>query len=1355
MDKTFSKAFEYKVIYVFGIRDDLHKGYLKIGDATLHTNTPIDKLGPNTKELNQASLERIKSYTNTAGLTPELKHTELAIKHDKEKGLVAFRDYQVQAVLKNSGNPCVKLGDSTGIEWFDVDLETAKKAIEAVKNGYANLSNTPTEKHIPIIFRPEQSECIKKVCEHFKVADRFLINAKMRYGKTLVTLEIVKRCGFKKTIILTHRPVVDAGWYDDFKKIFYETDYCYGSKGTGYSLDVLLSLGKPFIYFASIQDLRGSKLVGGLFDKNDLVFSTVWDCMIVDEAHEGTTTALGEETVKAVFKEEEHKTKLLALSGTPFNIIAHYDDDSIYTWDYVMEQECKSDWDKYHFGDSNPYDELPQLRIYTYSLGELLDNKGLIFEDKAFNFAEFFRTFTGDIEIDHEPMPEDRKEGDFVHEDDIWSFLNLMVKDDGESQYPFSTEEYREIFKHTLWMVPGVREARALKKLMMKHPVFGNGSFDIVNVAGSEDEEEKTEEALKKVKNALASAKKTGRYTITLSCGKLTTGVTIKEWTGVFMLAGSYSTSAANYLQTIFRVQSPCNEDGKIKETAYVFDFAPDRTLKMVSKAASINTKKGKSKIGDKVVLGKFLNYMPVISIQGSEMEEYSATRLLQQIKDAYVEKVVSSGFEDNSLYNDELLKLTDVDIQAFNELKDIIGKDKANKKTSDIKVNEQGLTDEEYEEQERIKNKPKKKRTQEEESKLKELQEKNKLRQTAMAILRGISVRMPMLIYGADVDYDNDISLDSFVDMVDEESWKEFMPSGVTKEKFKEFQKYYDEEVFIAAGRKIRYTAKEADKLSPDERVKKIASLFSCFKNPDKETVLTPWRVVNLHMSETLGGWDFFDEKHEGTIEKPRFVDRGDITKKVFGDPDTHVLEINSKTGLYPLYVAYSIYRYRLYGSESDEQKRAIWKQVLDENVFVICKTPMAKAITKRTLAGYSGARINAHCFDDLINTLKSKSKQFAEKVLRPNFWGKEGNEMKISAVVGNPPYQEDNLSNNKKTAIYHLFYNGAMSVSDIVTLISPARFLFNGGLTPKEWNKAMLSNEHIEVVLYEENASSIFPNTDIKGGVAILLYDKNRKLGPVDEFIPDEMEHSIARHFSLNEKKSLASIIYSGRSDLKFTDEFLAEYPQTISDRIKAIQKKNPEVTQLAQNEEYEIKSSSFDVLPYVFLNEKPNLNQRQYIEIIGLEKAQRTIKWIERKYVTPRYPNDNNIDKYKLLVPESNGTGTMGEPLSTPIVVGPCVSSTPTFISVGKFSTEEEACACLKYIKTKLTRFLLGILKKTQHNPASVWKYVPLQDFTNQSDIDWKRPISDIDQQLYKKYKLTSEEIDYIEEKVVPMD
>lgn len=1341
MDTAFKNAFEYKVIYVFTIDDPAHEGLVKIGDATLHTDTPIDQLSPGCRELNQAALKRIKAYTNTAGLTPHLLHSEVAVRtvKDKEGSLKveAFRDHHVHEVLKNSGIDNVQLGESSGKEWFPIDMKTAQKAIDAVKHNYANLSNTDVVKHSPIIFRPEQAACITKVVKHFKKADRFLINAKMRYGKTFVSLEIVKQCKFKKTIILTHRPVVDTGWYEDFTKIFYGMDnYIYGSKATGYTAEQLLVSGKSFIYFASIQDLRGSSEVGGKFNKNDIIFKTVWDCVIVDEAHEGTTTALGEDTVRAVFKEGSG-TKLLALSGTPFNIMTDYDEESIYTWDYIMEQECKSEWDKLHFGDYNPYDELPELRIYTYSLGDVLKNSNYItFEDKAFNFHEFFRVFTGNFSVDYADIPVGSSVGDFVHEADVWSFLNLMTTEDARSQYPYSNDEYRSLFKHSLWMVPGIKEARALKKLMLKHPVFGNGMFDIVNVAGSGDEEEKSEKALSKVRAAIKDAKKSDTYTITLSCGKLTTGVTVKEWTAVFMLAGSYSTSAANYLQTIFRVQSPCNEDGKIKETAYVFDFAPDRTLKMVSSAVQISARAGKTKIGDKQIMGKFLNYCPVISVSGSEMQEYSAIKLLQQLKRAYADKVVRNGFDDVNLYNDELLRLDQVDIKRFDELKGIIGTSKAAPKVNDITVNNQGLTNEEYEEKEKLEKKKKKELTPEEKARLEELKKIKKLRNDAISILRGISIRMPLLIYGADIPYDEEITLNRFVDVVDNSSWDEFMPNGVTKSKFKEFQKYYDEEVFIAAGRRIRNIAREADTLDPTERVKKIAGLFSYFKNPDKETVLTPWRVVNMHMSDCLGGWCFYDEtfSEDGRLDNPRFVEQGQVTADVFGKLDIKILEINSKTGLYPLYVTYSAYRRKLQEFCNKEltikEKQDLWLQTVDENIFVICKTPMAKAITKRTLIGYNNSKFNAHYFDDLINVMNNKPQLFIDKVLKANYWKRKGNSMFFDAIVSNPPYQSSTsggIGNGKAATqakpIFQLFVQQAKKINpSYVSMIIPARW-YNGGMGLNDFRKEMLEDKHMKRLVDFYNAKDCFPTVEIAGGLCYFLWAKNYE-GDCDVINKlDDGEDRLTRPLGefgdifIRSNKSI-SIINKVRSK---TDRFWDEQVSALDTfGISSKEKGHPEY-----------QNGDIQLLHSVGFNGQ------------GLD------------YISPDVVTKNKelIDKYKIkisiMIPQGGETGVQPangyRSISGPQILYPGVVDTFSYLNVAFFDTETEAKNFLNFLIGKFARYMMRTTFSSVHLSKSNFIFVPAMDFTQ----EWT------DKKLYEYFELSEEEIKLIETTMRPIE
>ncbi len=1346
----FTSSLKLKLIYVFRINDAAHKGCLKVGETTCD-NDDVFGLAPNSKALNESAKKRINQYTQTAGIAYDLLYTELTI-YNSKKGLCSFNDKEVHNVLERSGiRKKIFDTENKANEWFVTDLDAVKRAITAVKEGRESLSTAEiSHDRTPIVFRPEQREAIDKTKKQFKKGNQMLWNAKMRFGKTLSALQVVKDMDFCRTLILTHRPVVDSGWFEDFGKIFYDrTEFAYGSKNNGdshTSLEARARLGKcKYVYFASMQDLRGSELVGGNFDKNDDVFATPWNCIIVDEAHEGTQTELGRAVMSELIKTD---TKVLRLSGTPFNLLDDFKDDEIYTWDYVMEQRAKASWDELHFGDSNPYGSLPTMNIYTYDLGRLLNE--FIDEDVAFNFREFFRV---------------RDDGTFMHEKDVRAFLNLITKEDEDCCYPFANAEYRNIFRHTLWMLPGVKEARAMSAMLQSHPVFQH--FKVVNVAGEGDEDEESKDALIAVEEAIGKDPDSTR-TITLSCGRLTTGVSVKAWTAVFMLSGSYNTAASTYMQTIFRVQTPATINGRVKEQCYVFDFAPDRTLKVIAETAKISAKAGKTSGNDRKIMGEFLNFCPIISIEGSKMNQFDVPKMLEQLKKVYVERVVRNGFEDKSLYNDELMKLNDLELQEFDDLKKIIGQTKAMPKTNQVDINNQGLTDEQYEELEDLEKKSKKKGkdkqplTEEEKSRLEELKKKRENREAAISILRGISIRMPLLIYGAELTNEaraeeEEITIDNFASLIDPQSWEEFMPKGVSKQKFNSIKKYYDPEIFCAAGKCIRAMARAADKLSVEERIERITDIFSTFRNPDKETVLTPWRVVNMHLGDCLGGYNFFEQGYETTLSEPRFIDRGDVTADVFAE-DSRILEINSKSGLYPLYMAYSIYRTRvknsLFAVESVEEEQRIWDKVVAENIFVICKTPMAKSITKRTLIGFRKAKVNTRHFEDLINQIKNKPENSVAKVAKGSSYWKaiDNDNMKFNAIVGNPPYQDSSSVNNRSGAIYHLFYDIAEKISSKYTLISPARFLFNTGLTPKQWNEYMLNNKHIKVVRFEENASNIFPKTDIKGGVVIIYYDAHKDFGIIGEFVPDAMLRQLMRRFKKDDE-GFSSIVFSGRSDLKFTEEFVKDFPQTINDRINSISQTHTKVSSLSYGEEFELKSSTFDVLPYVFDNVSPK-NDVEYYKILGLKDGKRCYRWIHKKYMIPRYPNSNNINSYKLFLPESNGTGQFGERLSTPLVGYPSESSTPTFISIGKFKTKDEAFNALQYVCSKFTRMLLGICKKTQHNPSSVWKYVPLQDFSSNSDIDWNKSIEEIDKQLYAKYKLTDEEIEFIESMIKPM-
>lgn len=1312
MKTKYFEELKPKLIYVFRINDSAHRDCLKIGEATMNVNpdeVDITAIVPNSKVLNKAARNRIDQYTATAGIAYELLYTESA-SYRKGSRTIGFNDKDVHEVLKRSGIQRKEFHniDKGGKEWFITDLETAKRAIAAIKEGCESLN--PCEISIgrsPIEFRPEQTKAITKTVKLYKKAGeksrRMLWNAKMRFGKTLSALQVAKEMQFSRTLILTHRPVVDAGWFEDFDKIFYDSPgYAYGSKNHGSSFASLESRhkreGLRYVFFASMQDLRGSETVGGKFDKNDDIFSTPWDYIIIDEAHEGTQTALGKAVIAELTKDS---TKILQLSGTPFNLMGDATEDEMFTWDYTMEQRAKQEWDQNHFGDPNPYAGLPRMNIYTYDLGRLL--RDFADEDIAFNFKEFFRT---------------NDNGEFLHHADVLRYLNLLTKEDPESMYPFANARYRSIFRHTLWMVPGVKAAKALSAMLKEHPVFGN--FDIVNVAGDGDEEEDREEALKKVNKAIAEAQ---HGTITLSCGRLTTGVSVPQWMGVLMLSGSFNTAASAYMQTIFRVQTPYSINGLVKEDCYVFDFAPDRTLQVLASVPRVSHKAGKTTDAQREALNDFLNFCPVIGMEGSVMKPYDANKMMEQLKKAYVERVVRNGFEDGYLYTDELLKLDEVAVKDFKELKGIIGQTKAIGNSGNIDVNAQGLTNEEYEEKEKLEKKKKKELTDEEKARLEELKKKKKLKEDAVSILRGISIRMPLLIYGARIENeDEQLTIDNFTSLVDAQSWEEFMPRGVTKATFNKFKRYYDPDIFAAAGKRIRAMARAADRLTIEERIERITDIFSTFRNPDKETVLTPWRVVNMHMSDTLGGYTFYNEDFSETIAEPRYVEHHKVTDEVFA-PGSHLLEINSKSGLYPLYLTYNLYRRAckdaMFSPQTLNEHLAIWDKVVSESIFVICKTPMAKAITRRTLMGFRKSSVNMWAPEDLINKIKNQPELFIKKV-----HDLVGKDMKINAIVGNPPYQVmDGGTDRGAIPVYNYFVEVAKKVSPAhISMIMPARW-YAGGRGLDDFRTMMMQDKDIAELSDFELSKDLFPTVDIAGGLCVILWSKGHN-----------SECRVVNHGAL--KDSVAK---------RYLDEF--EVVIRSNAAIPIIRKVIAPTSDFLNQKVLSINPFGFRT--YFRGSETGDI---KILTSQGWSKVKRTdiTKGLDC------------VDVYKIIVGRfvpSNGEMSVkpGEGyrvITDPKILFPGEINTETYIDTAVFPTEEEAVNYRSYLLTKFVRYLLRQGVTSVNVTKECFAFVPSQDFTSESDIDWSQSVADIDRQLYTKYKLTEDEIAFIESMIKPM-
>ena len=1304
---TFESSLKSKLIYVFAINDERHRDCLKIGETTIDEDDGSD-LFNNAGSLKEAAHKRIRQYTKTAGIAYQLLYTEISI-FVRSGMIMTFNDKQVHKVLERSGIKRKEFEGVSGVdEWYCCDLETVKKAIAAVKKGETSLHPSDiTQGQSPIIFRPEQQEAIDKTRKRFKKGNQMLWNAKMRFGKTLSALQVVKEEEFTRSLILTHRPVVDKGWFEDFGKIFYDRkDYHYGSKGNGEEFHVLekqVKSGGKYVYFASMQDLRGSEQVGGKFDKNNEIFKTPWDFVIVDEAHEGTKTELGQNVLKELIKPN---TKILQLSGTPFNLFDDYSEEEIFTWDYVMEQKAKQEWAVDNPYEPNPYASLPAINIYTYDLGNLMSE--YVEDEKAFNFREFFRTKDDDT---------------FIHEKDVDRFLDLLCKEDKDSLYPYSNDTFRRIFRHTLWLVPGVKSARALSAKLKAHPIFG--MFQTVNVAGNGDEDEENAEALKMVYKAIGEYPDE-TYTITLSCGRLTTGVSVKPWTAVFMMAGSFSTSAAQYMQTIFRVQTPFTNHGRMKEQCYAFDFAPDRTLRVLAETAKVSAKAGKQTEEDRRILGDFLNFCPIISIDGSQMKPYDVNKMMSQLKKAQIEKVVQCGFEDGALYNDELLKLTDVELQDFDDLKKTIGTTKAMAKMGDIDVNQQGFTNEQYAEKEKLEKKKKKELTPEEQARLDELKAMSNQRRNAISILRGISIRMPLLIYGAELkNEEEEITIDNFSSLIDDSSWEEFMPKGVDKEKFEKFKKYYDPDIFREAGKRIREMARAADKFTIEERIERISAIFNTFRNPDKETVLTPWRVVNMHMSDCLGGWCFYDEEFKQTLSIPRYVDQGQVTKDVFL-PESHILEINSKSGLYPLYVAYNIYRSRVeaakakYGEVSHGFAMNLWDATIEENILVVCKTPMAKSITKRTLAGFRNTRVNAQYYPNLIENISERPEAVVNTFRDgKRFWkiNQETN-MKLDAIVSNPPYQVmDGGTDRGAVPVYQHFVEIAKKCKpNYISMIMPARW-YAGGRGLDEFRESMLSDKRVQYLYDFETSKDLFPTVDIAGGLCYFLWHKSNV--------------TPCRVYNVNPLGSYCA------------ERYLDEFPVFVRSNTSI-----PILKKVTEKSTECLNGLVLSINPFGFRTYFRGRKDKKDGDI----KILTSEGWgyVSRSEITKGIVN---VNKYKIIVGRfvpSNGElnvkpGEGYRVLTTPRILKTDEINTETYIDTAVFDTLNEATNYKNYLCTKFARYLLRLAITSVNVTRECFTFVPIQDFTR----SWT------DKDLYAKYGLTDEEIALIEFMIKPME
>ena len=596
---------------------------------------------------------RIREQTHTAAIKTEILWDHLAEYVDgPDKGL-NFKDHDFHGFLK-----FYDIERRPKTEWFYFNGTPERS--ESLFNKFIrhDISGYQPGKSQEYTLRREQAEAVNKTLTYFRNHEKseFLWNAKPRFGKTLSAYDLVKQLDVTNVLVLTNRPAIANSWYDDFEQfIAGNTKYKFISSTDSLKDRPSMSRDEFITYlgenedakqiaFISLQDLKGSKYFGGEYDKLKWVADLHWDLVIIDEAHEAVDTRKSDFAFSNI-----HRRWTLHLSGTPFKSIAkgQFSDEQIYNWSYADEQQAKKNWDN-TCESENPYEVLPQLNMFTYQMSKMvLDviNDGVTVDgenyDYAFDLNEFFAT---------------NESGEFIHKEAVVAWLDTLTHNE---KYPFSTKDLRDELKHTFWILDRVNSAKALKKLLENHPTFEN--YGIVLAAGSGNAYESKDEGIENIRSlaAVRKAIKEHDKTITLSVGQLTTGVTVPEWTGVIMLCNMKS--PAQYMQAAFRAQNPYSwtEKGKHyrKERAYVFDFAPERTLIIYDKFAndlSMATANGHGTTDKrKENIGELLNFFPVIAEDSSgRMIEIDAAQVMTIPKQIKAQEVVKRGFMSNLLFD-------------------------------------------------------------------------------------------------------------------------------------------------------------------------------------------------------------------------------------------------------------------------------------------------------------------------------------------------------------------------------------------------------------------------------------------------------------------------------------------------------------------------------------------------------------------------------------------------------------------------------------------------------------------------------------------------------------------------------
>lgn len=1273
---------------------------------------------------------------------------------------VFFRDYSVHKYLQQKGITQIPLDVSKNIhtnEFFEGvgESDVSEAVNDIVKNykksdtyEYYNNVKDRYEYHYErtqdFIPRKNQQEVINAFQAAIKDGrDNLLMYAVMRFGKSITSMWSAKSIDSKLTVIVSAKADVRSEWKEtveshkdftgyrfidksDLKKGLRLVDL-YGKRfKTGSSEEVCTNI----VLFLTLQDLAGSTET--IKNHHKILKDASVDLLIIDETHFGARAQvlgkilagvkLDEEEKNALKNDKEDSEKLgslekleaikagkkLHLSGTPYRILmgSEFEQEDIIAFVQFSDiYEAKLQWSVEHLDENewdNPYYGFPQMIRFAFNPNESSRKK--LADISGSKPAELFTPVST------------KKSGNykaFVHEQEVIDLLQVLdgTKSDSNMLGLLDNETVKagKLTQHIVIVLPFRASCDALEKLITKNKKsFKNiAEYKLFNISGFDQTLSTPEE----IKSAISKAESAGKKTITLTVNKMLTGATVPQWDTMIYLKGT--ASPQEYDQAIFRLQSPWiqkyqDNGGKIikydmKPQTLLVDLDPTRLFYLQEMKAftyGANTQN----VGNEhleTFIERELKISPIIALnaEGNKLVEVNATTIIDEVRKYANDRTIAEDVREIGI--DLSLKDNQAIFGVINKLAELGGKNGLN-----IKPNQ-----EEGEELDGIEP--------EDDSDMPIDASKSTGADDAdssediSSFEKRFRTYYVMILLFAFLSSTEEESLTDVIDNIgaNDDNQRIARNLGLNKEDLVLIREHINPFVRSALDYKIQNTDFRASDatLSATEHVDVAIHKFGRLSDAE---VFTPSSTVNQV-------YDAFDEDFWCSVKGAR------------------ILDIASKSGSFAK------------GFVEKATKYGVNTENLKDNFFSIPTSPAAYEFTRKmyealglnvdNIAKYFNSFDLIKLNEDEVQYLLSQDKRFSEIALKDleSYTNSEKNThkgMKFSAIVGNPPYQE-NTGNSRDKPIYPYFMDQAYRLSDLVSLITPARFLFNAGQTNKIWNKKMLQDKHLKVERFIQKSSDIFPNTDIKGGVVITLHNANKVLGPIDTFTSFAELNTILHKVLSREFQSVSSIIF-GNSTYKFTEKLYVDYPK-LKSRSKPSERRS-------------IGTNIFEKLPEIFSDAQPKAGDGEYIRIYGREGDRRTFKWVRREYIA----DHPNLRKWKIFVPKSNGTGAIGEVLSTPLIGEPLIGANQTFISFGAFGARSEAQNCMKFIKTKFARVLLGTLKITQHNSKPAWENVPLQDFTKKSDIDWTKSVADIDKQLYKKYGLSKHEINFIEAHVKAM-